>query len=205
VRRKEVDKQWLDFSHLQWGQPSFVKTKLLTNIHWHQYAAKQAKKVNSKCRVVKKLAASSTTNKVPVESEKKKKKNQNLKWSMQKHNCNQKRNLPARGARNAVQMPHAAPVAKKSRCSDLPVKKQQTKNKKKTKRGNVRTEPHTTKLLLLFFSKMFDATRQLKTRKYHLPIWFLEDCIRVPCVRLMYLSSTCWNNVAVQKANNAEM
>ena len=109
-----------------------MKTKLLTNIHWHQYAAKQAKKVNSKCRVVKKLAASSTTNKVPVESEKKKKKkkeDQNLKWSMQKHNCNQKRNLPARGARNAVQMPHAAPVAKKSRCSDLPVKKQQTKKK----------------------------------------------------------------------------
>ena len=45
-----------------------MNTKLLTNIHWHQYAAKQAKKVNSKCRVVKKLAASSTTNKVPVES-----------------------------------------------------------------------------------------------------------------------------------------
>ena len=85
-----MDKQWLGFSHLQWGPPSFVKTKLLTNIHWHQYAAKQAKKVNSKCRVVKKLAASSTTNKVPVESEKKKKKNQNLKWSMQKHKCNQK-------------------------------------------------------------------------------------------------------------------
>ena len=67
-RRKEVDKQWLGFSHLQWGHPSFVNTKLLTNIHWHQYAAKQAKKVNSKCRVVKKLAASSTTNKVPVQS-----------------------------------------------------------------------------------------------------------------------------------------
>ena len=76
-----MDKQWLGFSHLQWGHPSFVNTKLLTNIHWHQYAAKQAKKVNSKCRVVKKLAASSTTNKVPVESEKKKKKieDQNLK------------------------------------------------------------------------------------------------------------------------------
>ena len=151
-----MDKQWLGFSHLQWGHPSFVNTKLLTNIHWHQYAAKQAKKVNSKCRVVKKLAASSTTNKVPVESgeeeeEEEKKEDQNLKWSMQKYNCNQKRNLPARGARNAVQMPHAAPVAKKSRCSDLPVKKQQTKKKGERERGNVRTEPRTTKILLFCF------------------------------------------------------
>jgi len=76
-----------------------------------------------------------------IGEEEEKKEDQNLKWSMQKHNCNQKRNLPARGARNAVQMPHAAPVAKKSRCSDLPVKKQQTKNKREgeRKRGNVGT------------------------------------------------------------------
>ena len=39
---------------------------LKPNNHWHQYAAKQAKKVNSKCLVVKNEAASSTTNNVPV-------------------------------------------------------------------------------------------------------------------------------------------
>ena len=76
-----MDKQWLGFSRLQWGHPSFVNTKLLTNIHWHQYAAKQAKKVNSKCRVVKKLAASSTTNKVPVESGEEEKKKKRIRIS----------------------------------------------------------------------------------------------------------------------------
>ena len=51
-------------------------------VHWHQYAAKHAKNVYSKWFVVKNDAASSTTN-----------------------------NVPAIGARNAVQIPHAAPVA----------------------------------------------------------------------------------------------
>ena len=77
--------------------------------------------------VVKKLAASSTTN-----------------------------NVPANGARNAVQIPHAAPVARKSRCSLL-------------------------------------------------PIWLEEEAILVPAVRDINVSSTYWNNVAVQNANKADI
>ena len=68
-------------------------------------------------------------------------------------------------------MPHAAPVAKKSRCSDLPVRKQQTKNKRRGERTWERengTAHDENPSFLFFFSKMFDATRQLKTRKYHL-------------------------------------
>ena len=114
-----------------------------------------------------------------------------------------KRNLPARGARNAVQMPQAAPVAKKSRCSDLPVKKKRRRRKRK----NVGTWERNSFFSFSFLNVSNDAMIEavVKTRKYHLPIWFLEDSNRVPCVRLMYLSSMCWNNVAVQKANNAEM